>query len=157
MVDEDVVDRCQWGSRKKTPPVPLRGARSGNKPGIGVPVNGENEVRSLVAVCRAQAPDWVASGQVDVAAAPRTSSKSDIYLPKRGAAVRLAFEECPGLGIRFRRRTRQECIPFGRVGRQERIPLPVPPRQGCRSCPEQDVARCRGWFMTLEVSEIMLT
>ena len=33
MVDEDAVDRCQWGSRKKTPPVPLRGgrgARSGN-------------------------------------------------------------------------------------------------------------------------------
>jgi hypothetical protein len=123
MVDEDVVDRCQWGSRKKTPPVPLRGARSGDKPGIGVPVNSENEVRSLVAVCSAQAPDWVASGQVDVAATPRTWPKSDIYLPKRGVAVR----------------------------------LPVPPRQGCRSCPEQDVARCRGWFMTLEVSEIMLT
>ena len=58
-------------------------------------------MRSFAAVCREQAPDWVAFGQVDVAATPRIAPKSDIYLPNPGAAALLASDERRGVGIRL--------------------------------------------------------
>lgn len=105
----------------KPAPKSLRRA-SGRKPGKQQGGQGSRlQLRDVPDEVRVHAPNDCRGCGADLADAPVVGEVNilifDEDLPKRGAAVRLAFEECRGLGIRFRRPHRQECIHFGRYRR----------------------------------------